>query len=133
MARTRENPQFFDYFDNKPLLKKLFFRSLHLIGNVVHFFGRLFDSQNIKNMGHHLETGLDSLVFGTLLSDAHGMVFEMNEFGDVIQCLHSPDGAITLLSEAKLAQEANQSVLYLGSIFKNYLGVLILNKTDVSI
>ena len=129
-ARTQQDPLFFDYFANTPSLRKLFFRFLHLSGNIIHFVGRLLNIESVKNFGHHLETGLNYLIVGQL-SDSHGMVFEMDELGNITQCLHSPDGTVTLLSEAKLAQQGNQSVLYLGSFYNNYLGLLILNKTNI--
>lgn len=124
-ARCQKNPLIIDWLDDKPLTKKLFFRSLHLFGSCVQYFGHLFNMDFLKNIGFEIKTGLNNFI-GWILNNSHGMVIQINESGNILQSLHSPNGSITLLSEVNVIEEENRTILYLGSFFNNYVGKLIL-------
>lgn len=82
----------------------------------------------LQDMGHKLKTY--DLVFK--LSPPYGMAVELDAQGRIITSLHSPDYETTLLSEVREApppkDAPHRRVLYLGSVYNNYLGKLIIDE-----
>ena len=94
------------------------------MGSVVQYLGHLFDMNFMKNFGFELKTGLNHFIVGKLLSNSHGIAIEIDESGNIIRSIHSPDGTTSLLSEVNQLEENNSKVLYLGSLYNSYIGKL---------
>ncbi len=125
-ARTQQNRLLMDWTEDKPLIRKLLFRSLHLTGSVILSIGDAFGSETLKNLGVSVKTGLSQIIVGKFLENCHGMALKIDKSGQILKSLHSPEGRITLLSEVNEVSNQNNTVLYLGSFYNKYLGKLIL-------
>ncbi len=125
--RTSAKPNELDYYLKKPLLRKLLCRVFHLFGNGIELIGSIFNNSLIEEYGYNFKTGLIAMDF--LIDDSHGTVIEIDNNGKIINSLHSPNGTISSISEAREVRiSENETVLYLGSFVNHYIGKLNLNR-----
>jgi hypothetical protein len=125
--RTAAKPNELDYHLKKPLLRKLLCRLLHLFGNGIELIGSIFHNSLIEEYGYNLKTGL--IAINLLIDDSHGSVIEIDKNGKIVDSLHSPDGTISSVSEAREVRISdNETVLYIGSFVNHYIGKLNLNR-----
>lgn len=136
---TADNLKRISILSDKPTLAKYV---CHLVYNLAK--GAQFVSEQLKSLqmpqlqpvSQFFEQVAFNFESGTILLAGvpdYGLVIEVDaKTGEIIQSLHSPNGAAAILSEARDVIEGDSRVLYLGSAFNDYIGKVILGKVDTS-
>lgn len=122
MARNQTNPSTLEFLEGKPLIRKFILRLFNLIGSGIESVGNIFKNAALKEFGFKTKNGV--LIINSF-EGKHGLVIEVDKDGNIVQSLHSPDGSINMLSEAKEVRlNDKETVLYLGSFINKYLAKL---------
>ena len=123
IARNAQKPSFFyDNLAQYPKTKIVLLRLLYHFGTSIEWIGAIFNSDLIKELAFYIRTG--NIIIDSMAN--YGLAIELNQSGQIIQSLHSPDGKTVLLSEVREVIQEGKKVVYLGSYLNNYLGRLTL-------
>lgn len=100
-------------------------RAFFNLGSIMMNVGSWFSFQPLIDMGFYTKTMQFHQKWDPL---SKGLAIEVDLDCNILRSVHSPDGKVKHLSEAREVIEANgQSTLYLGSYYNNYLGEVSLD------
>ncbi|XP_023232279.1 adipocyte plasma membrane-associated protein-like [Centruroides sculpturatus] len=115
-GRNASKPNLMDLTSQYPIIKKIFVEFLYFVGFLFRSISQFLYSERFKTLAFEIETGQ---IFVPIIPN-YGMIIEVNNDGEIIKSLHSPDGKMTYISEIL----EFQNHLYLGSWRNNFLGKL---------
>ncbi|RWS10571.1 adipocyte plasma membrane-associated protein-like protein [Dinothrombium tinctorium] len=119
-GRNASNPTVVDKLSDKPMLRKAVFRAVHAFASILKYLGKLLNFTIIKRLSHNVHSF--EIVIPHL--KYRGLAIEIDVEGKILRSLHSPDGHVVYASEAREVNENGKKVLYVGSIYNDYLGKL---------
>lgn len=121
--RTKLSSLAYDFYSDKPIMRKIVITCYQLIGSTIENFGELFGFAKL------VENGLSIKTLQPFWETYHrSLVIEIDAKGNVIRSLYSNDGYIHSISEVNdEIMENGQHIIRLGSYANDYLGVLTLS------
>lgn len=115
-TRLPDHPGFLDRLGDKPLIRKVAARFIHLLHSTIGFVSAYIYGPPFMKELHYKVAHMYK--YATFATPEYGLILELGDKGQIIRSFHSPAGAVRFVSEVL---EYDNS-LYLGSPWHKFLG-----------